>query len=221
MRLGNYNIQLHSCRSLNITVVNGCTSGFMELNLLRKRAEKITNNADTNEDSLDEEFRLLPDESFSCSGTMTGLLFVGTYRTGGGRNLYPEIQIWRNSGSNTYTRQGSEMIELAAGVFSPDGVLQYNLTTPISYQSGDVLGVYQPKEEKSVVRVYYESSASTTYRMNQNNPKSPINLTDLSPLNDKIILTSPISGKNTSMHAMLNALYNCTFFQTHYALVIS
>ena len=68
----------------------------------------------------------------------------------------PEIQIWRNTGGNTYTRQASQEIRLAAGdYFSPDGVFQYNLTTPISYQSGDVLGVYQPDQSDSIVRVYY------------------------------------------------------------------
>ena len=81
----------HSYSFDYLAVINGCTSGFMELDLITKRVEKISNEG-INEDSLDDKFRLL-DESFSCSGTMTGLLFVGLYRTGGGRNMYPEIRI--------------------------------------------------------------------------------------------------------------------------------
>ena len=175
-------------------VINGCISGFMDLDLLRKRAEKISN-AGMNDDSLDSNFILLHGDSFSCNGNLTGLLFVGTYSgTGGGRDKYPEIQIYRNTGGDTYTRQGSSQeIRLAAGDFSPDGVLQYNLTTPISFQSGDVLGVYQPSEGDSVVRVYYRQATVTTYR-NSDSPMSSINLNDLSTVDGQEILISPISS---------------------------
>ena len=160
--------------------------------MLRRRAEKITSRGISNQ-GLDDEFRLLPNESFSCSGTMTGLLLVGTLgRTSGKRTNDPEIQIWRNTGGNTYTRQASQEIRLAEGDFSPDGVLQYNLTTPISYQSGDVLGVYQPDQSDSVVRMYYSQENGITYR-NSQNPTS-INVSGLSPISDEVILVSPISG---------------------------
>ena len=177
--------------SFNFPVINGCTSGFMEIDLLMKRAEKIPSGT-INENSLDGKFRLL-DESFSCSGAMTGLLFVGLYRTGGGRNMYPEIQLWRNTVGNTYTRQASEEIRLAAGVFSPDGVLQYNLTTPMSFQSGDKCGVYQPAIGDSIVRVYYRPATATTYELGDNAP-STINLLDLSQRTDELILISPVTG---------------------------
>ena len=164
----------------------------MELDLLRKRAEKISNGNTVNENSLDGKFRLL-DESFNCSGTMTGILFVGLYRTGGGRNMYPEIQLWRNTGGNTYTRQASEEIRLAAGVFGSDGVLQYNVTTPMSFQSGDKLGVYQPAKDDSIVRVYYRSGTATTYELGNNAP-STIEFDDLSSKFDELVLISPVTG---------------------------
>ena len=123
---------------------------------------------------------------------MTGLLLVELLNTDG-RNQYPEIQIWRNTGGNTYTKQGSEEIRLAEGDFSPDGVLQYNLTTPISFQSGDVLGIYHPKKDESVVRIYYRNSNVVTYRVSEN-PTSSINLPDLSSVSDELILVSPVSG---------------------------
>ena len=163
----------------------------MELDLLRKRAEKTSNDG-VNEDSLDDKFRLL-DESFSCSGTINGILFVGLYRTGGDREDYPEIQLWRNTGGNTYTRQASEQIRLAAGVFSPDGVLHYSLTTPMSFQSGDKLGVYQPAKDDSIVRVYYRSATATTYELGNNAP-STISIPDLSEKSDELVLISPVTG---------------------------
>ena len=169
----------------------------MELDLLRRRAEKITNNTGTNEDSLNGEFRLLSESSFSCSGNVTGLLLVGAVRTDEGRDQYPEIQIWSPPQKNMYTRKGREKIMLAEGDFSPDGVLQYNLNTSLSFQSGDVLGVYQPPKNASVVRVYYDSSESTTYQLSKNESSESVIkiLGNTKTFNDQLILISPISGQ--------------------------
>ena len=186
--------------SCNAAVVNGCASGFMELDLLKRRAEKISGQSSGDGGGLDDEFRLLPGESFTCSGTMTGLLFVGAVRTGGRRDEYPWIQLWRNTNDGiVYTKQGSEEIRLVEGDFSPDGVLQYNFTTRISFQSGDVFGVYQPREQDSVVRVYYDSNTSTTYRISENNPTS-INVQNELSSSNELILISPISGTCVSVY---------------------
>ena len=175
----------------------------------------------TSNQGLDGEFRLLPNESFSCSGTMTGLLLVGTLGTNGKRNQYPEIQIWRNTDGNTYTRQANQEIRLAAGDFSPDGVFQYNLTTPILFQSGDVLGVYQPSTKSSVVRVYYSQENQITFRVT-NNPTSPITTPNLLSASDELILMSPISGMSVRMHCDYYSIMHLSHhMQTHPALVIS
>ena len=143
------------CNSL---VVNGCTNGFIELDLLKRRAEKIDGLSMNTGSGLDRDLRLLAQESFNGSGTMNGLLLAGTIMEKTEmRDEYPEIQIWRNTHSNIYTRQGREEIKLSPGDFSPDGVFQYNLTNSIAFESGDVLGVYQPSQQDSVVRVYYDS----------------------------------------------------------------
>ena len=185
--------------------VHGCTSGFMELELLKRRAEKIPGGGageGTGGGLPDNEFRLIiPFESFSCSGNMTGLLLVGAIRKNmTRRNQYPEIQLWReiDQSNNTYTycRQDSQEIRLNLGDFSSDGVLQYNLTTPISFHSGDVLGVYQPRQQDSLVRVYYDSNTSTTYRV-ENNPTSitiPNSSSSSAVHYNERILLSPISG---------------------------
>ena len=162
----------------------------MELDLLRRRAEKIPG-SNFSDEGLNDEFRLLPNESFSCNGVMTGLLLVVTILNVGEK--YPEIQIWRNTGGSNYTRQASEEIRLNPGDFSPDGVLQYNLTTHMSFQSGDVLGVYQPFLLDSVLRVYWQfNSTSVTYK-NSFNPLSPINVLNLPIMTSEKILISPIT----------------------------
>ena len=126
---------------------------------------------------------------------MTGLLLVGAVRIGGSRDKYPEIQIWRNTDGNTYTmKDGSQEIRLAEGDFSPDGVLQYSLATPISFKSGDVLGVYQPERRESVVRVYYDTNASTTYRVSKK--QRSVNISEVQTISNQLVLISPISGKS-------------------------
>ena len=161
--------------------------------MLRTRAMKIPNGGRST-DGLENEFRLIADVSFTCNGTITSFQLGGTIRGGGMRDEYPEIQLWRpNTGGTFYTQQASREIRLAEGDFSPDGVLRYNLATPIQFQSGDVLGVYQPEERESVVRIYYNSEASTTYQLS-NNPSGSISFGSLSPFSYQNILISPITG---------------------------
>ena len=167
----------------------------MEMDVLRARAGKIPNGGRSNA-GLNEEFRLIADVNFTCSGTITSFQLGGTIRGGGMmmRDEYPEIQLWRpNTGGVLYTQQDSREIRLAEGDFSPDGVLRYNLTTPIQFQSGDVLGVYQPRERESVVRIYYNFEAFTTYQLSSY-PTGSISFESLSFVYDQKILISPITG---------------------------
>ena len=169
----------------------------MQLDILRKNAELINNDRELI-DSLDTEFRLLPSKNFTCSGSITGVLLGADIRlTSDMKSPYHEIQTWRNvMGTDQFTRQASQEIRLNPGDFSPDGVLKYNLTTPISFQSGDVLGMYQPQEE-SVVRLYYTRNNSA--------PDSYLLPTDIIPLSialqqtirrtNELLLLSPITGK--------------------------
>ena len=168
----------------------------MDIDLLRRRADKIPREeSDRSENYLDGEFRLIPNVNFTCNGTITSLLIGATYRTGGrDRDRYPEVQVWRiNPEGTLYTRQGSGEIRLAEGAFSPDGVLQYNLTTPISFQSGDVLGVYQPEESYSIVTLFYSSDASATTLRIGDYPTSSVSLM-LPSTSGQQILISPVSG---------------------------
>ena len=198
--------------------VNGCTSGFIELDLLKRRAEKIVGLSINLGSGLDRGFTLLAQESFNCSGTMTGLLLVGTIMEKTAmRDEYPEIQIWRYSHSNTYTRQGREEIKLSPGDFSPDGVLQYNLTTPIPFENEDLLGVYQPGLQDSVVRVYYDSSASTNYRVNSNPSETFVLETGVKTFYNQLILISPISG-TCNLHCTCSNMY--TYKDNVHVLII-
>ena len=161
------------------TVSSACTRGFMELDLLYKRASTSSGSVSMNFLGVDAQLCIVPDVSFSCSGNIIGLLLGATIKGTIGRTLYPEIQVWRrNSNKLNYTRLASQEIRLNPGDFSPDGVLQYNLTTPISFQSGDVLGVYQPMESNSVVKVYYHDVMMSTMYCSPFASNPPSSLTE-------------------------------------------
>ena len=169
----------------------------MELDLLKRRGERIPAGDNDGSDIhfLNGEFRLVPHVNFSCSGNLTSLLIGATVRRKG--HQYPQIQLWRTVDRNLYTRQESQVIKLAIGDFSPDGVLQYNLTTPIQFQSGDVLGIYQPLKSVSAASIYYsiDTSSPNTYRL-RSNPYTGASLSfsAVSKISNQQILISPISG---------------------------
>ena len=150
--------------------MSACTSSFMDMDVITKRAERITNNNVKSMD-LDRELRVVPDWNFTCNSTITSLLLGVDIITG---ETNPEVQTWRKNG-NQFTRIDSRMIILSPGNFSASGVFQYQLTTPLPVVAGDMIGVYQPVARSSVVRLYYKTSdpdAPDAYRVN-NQGQSP------------------------------------------------
>ena len=171
----------------------------MELDLLYKRAS--SGSESVNFLGMDAQLCIMPDVSFSCSGNITSLLLGATARRAtmfNGRTLYPEIQIWRQTSNKlNFTRLASQEIRLNPGDFSPDGVLQYNLTTPISFQSGDVLGVYQPVESNSAVTVYYHDSDNVNIYCGPFTSNPLIAGQSLTVMNGKQLLILPVTSKKS------------------------
>ena len=176
--------------------MSACTSGFMDMDVLMKRAERITNNNVKSKD-LDSELRVVPDWNFNCSCNITSLLLGVDIRTG--ETEYPEVQTWRRNG-NQFTRVDSRMIVLSPGNFSVSGVFQYHLTTPLPVVAGDMIGVYQPNDGSSVVHIYYETNdpdAPESYRVRKRQ-LSPTTFSASTPDTlEEYILLSVITGMVT------------------------
>ena len=140
----------------------------MQLDVLRKRSENISVGDTAAYTGISKETRVMPMQKFSCSGKITSLIGVKVVAASDHRNLYPELLIFVGvqGAFNSFRLKSSSEIRLAAGNFSTNGVIQYNLTTPIPFQSGNVLGVYQPPEADSVVQLFYvnDSTAPVAYR---------------------------------------------------------
>ena len=69
------------------------------------------------------------------------------------KSMQPELQIWQNTGGTSYTKAGFSLLPFSTLV---SNVAEYTLSTPLEFQEGDILGVYQPQLSKSAFVVYYQ-----------------------------------------------------------------
>ena len=105
---------------------------------------------------------LLLTHSFSCSGTLTGVLLGVDVRTETpSRSLYPEISLWRrpsddDDGGGIYEQvhRSGRIVKLTPANFSTSGAIDYPIDPPLNFHLGDVLGWKQPEIVNSVVRMY-------------------------------------------------------------------
>ena len=108
----------------------------------------------------DRQQRVFPDISFTCNGSTTKWI-VGA-GTGGGSSPSSEIQIWRRSGADSYTKVASTQLTAQSPSSNPN-VYEYVHSSPLGFQEGDILGVYQ-REDSSVVPYYQESTGPQNLR---------------------------------------------------------
>ena len=82
--------------------------------------------------------------------------------TDNNKSLEPELQIWRNTGGTSYTKANFSTLSFSKHV---SNVVKYNLSTPLEFKEGDILGVYQPQLNMSALVVYYqERDGPVNYR---------------------------------------------------------
>ena len=100
---------------------------------------------------------ILPEVNFTCSGSILSWIFGAQWE--GNNDSYIELQIWRpGSRDGVYSNVGSTtiMTEEPRTVLS---LYQYSLSSPLTFQAGDVLGFYQPESSRSQLRLLGEREA--------------------------------------------------------------
>ena len=98
--------------------------------------------------------RLFPDIMFTCNGLITKWIVGAETRTSGTR--MPELQIWRDSGGNTFSKINSSL--LIPSETGNSNVHEYTPDPPLMFQDGDILGVYQPEDSQSQLVLYYQDN---------------------------------------------------------------
>ena len=115
----------------------------------------------------DNQQRLFPDINFTCNGSITKLIAGVEIRN---NDLPPRavMQIWRRDyfDPNTYTFVNSTLIRLTAPL--NNSVIEHSLESPMKFQKGDILGMYQPQRDNTrLVFSYQERDGPENYRVNR------------------------------------------------------
>ena len=100
---------------------------------------------------LDTGQVIFPGMNFTCNGSIQSLIFGAQWQ--GNSSSFPELQIWRPNGSYSYSKVRSTLINMTGEDTSITELYQYNLTSPLAFGSGDILGYYQPSSQ---LRLYFE-----------------------------------------------------------------
>ena len=139
---------------------DGATVGFPSESLVQSKALLLRSIRDR-----ERTQRIFPDIRFSCSGSVTKWILV--LGAGGGSMEYPQLQIWREEeGSGSYQRVGyTDINSPSSSITDTYSVVEYSVTTPLSFQEGDILGAHQPRRSDSdVVMQFKDRGLLVSYR---------------------------------------------------------
>ncbi len=121
---------------------------------------------------LKEQQRIIPDITFTCSGTVTEWIVAAEWKKKNDRVNFPEMQVWRETatGSGVYTKINGTTLS-----FSEENTTEiYRYTiAPIDVQPGDILGMFEP--DKSKLELYYtETYGPVNYYTDDNGIVPPV-----------------------------------------------
>ena len=125
-----------------------CSNGFIDAQNIPSRDREL----------VSRQERVIPGITFGCNGTITSWTIGANLRRGGGRDSYPYLLIWRSTGGNSFRLEGRTQL-MVPDDGRPDGDYTFsgNASPPLQFQVGDVLGIFQPRDRQSLVRLYFES----------------------------------------------------------------
>ena len=130
--------------ALDGSQTSDCTSGFMSRERIDLLLDGVGNKCIFNAQVL------FPGMNFTCNGSIQSLIFGAQWQ--GNSSSFPELQIWRLSGSQSYSKVGGTLINMTGE--NSLKFYQYTLTSPLAFGKGDILGYYQPAS--SQLGLYFE-----------------------------------------------------------------
>ena len=96
----------------------------------------------------DRRQQISPEMNFTCNGTITKWIIGADSFFGVNRHLYPELQVWRNIGNDTYVKISGTYIFFPFAALE-NRIYEYSGFTPTQVQAGDILGVFIPEDSYS------------------------------------------------------------------------
>ena len=127
-----------------------CTNGFMNPDTLRELG-RVTGG---NRRNRNQQQRIIPSIAFRCNGSITKWIVAARWRSDGDSTNFPELQIWRATAfSRRYRKINASTLSSTAE--NANNVYEYTPSSPLPFQEGDFLGIFQPDRSASRLRVYY------------------------------------------------------------------
>ena len=140
------------CGEYDGLALSECTQGFSTL----FHMDRVLRNTDL--DTRSGRQVLVPSINFSCSGNIRKWILGARWL--GNSLAHTELQIWRKISNTTYTKVAGTSI--IAGTMNSSKVYEQSLELPISFQAGDILGYFQPIENRSELSLFLEDSHRMT-----------------------------------------------------------
>ena len=133
----------------------GCGCGFISVERMRLllNLDSISNPTLT-----ERRQQITPDMRFTCDGMITKWIIGADWRSDS--LFYPELQVWRNVGNDTYQLINVTVIESPQE--SSNRIYEYDNFSPIPVQDGDILGVWIPSTNHSRLRLLSEDRNGPT-----------------------------------------------------------
>ena len=98
--------------------------------------------------------QITPSITFICDGWITKWIIGALWDGGNDNTLFPELQIWRNDGNDTYRKINGTFISVETS--NPSLIYEYSDFSPIPFQAGDILGAFVPRGDLSKLRLRSE-----------------------------------------------------------------
>ena len=123
---------------------------------------------------------IVPNARFNCNGRITNVAVSMQENFGNG---YPLFQVWHPTALNSSTYNKIGEMKLPGGNFIRIGQYYYvslslNKSSQIEFQSGDVIGYYQPSNPRRRIRSI-QTSGYTSYSNNATSPLSSIDINNV------------------------------------------
>ena len=124
-----------------------CVSSSINATVIKKNALLIHNVRLPR----DKRQYIYPEMKFSCNGSVTKWIYGAIDQNRSTGDL-PELQIWRQTGPNSYNKQGSSLV--TANISIAPNVYEYYPVIPLEFQEGDIFGVHIPLNSSSQLWLY-------------------------------------------------------------------
>ena len=102
-----------------------------------------------------DRVRIFPEIKFGCNGIITRATFAAESKRllASHTQMWPELQIWSVSSTGFYNQRNRATLE-GARATSDLNVYEKSFNPPLSFRSGDTLGVYFPPEGSTPLQLY-------------------------------------------------------------------